>query len=149
MKTLVVYLGILLLSPYLSNGQVIDRSLGNDPDFRQAFSQLIRYPAAAQRAEKVAKAYVEFKVDSQGKVTDVQVLNQANVDASFKEEVNRLMSQLPAQKQAYTGTYVLPIVFELEGSERVIKPQEEERSFIESLPKGLLLEGAYVVAYLN
>ncbi|GAB3944513.1 hypothetical protein GCM10028805_12140 [Spirosoma harenae] len=148
MKTLFGYLGLLFLIPCLSQAQTSDPSLGSDQAFRQAIAKSIRYPAAAQRSEKVAKAYVGFKVDGQGKVTDVQVLNQANVDASFKEEVNRVMSQLHAQKQTYAGTYVLPIAFQLEGTNKVIKPREEDSSFIESLPKSGLLEGAYVVAYL-
>ncbi|UFH54613.1 TonB family protein [Spirosoma sp. KNUC1025] len=149
MKTLFAYLGMLLLIPFVSQSQAIDHSLGNDWAFRQAIAQAIRYPAAAQRAEKVAKVYVEFNVDHQGKVIDVQVLNQANVDVSFQEEVNRLMKQLPAQKQTYTGTYVLPIIFELEGTGRVVKPREEDASFIQSLRKESLLEGAYVIAYVK
>ncbi|GAB3700907.1 hypothetical protein GCM10027592_28370 [Spirosoma flavus] len=148
MKTLFAYLGLLLLIPFLAQAQVTEQTLGSDPAFRQAVGKSIRYPAAARQAEKVAKAYVEFKVDGQGKINDVQVLNQANVDNTFKEEVNRLMAQLPAQNQTYAGTYVLPIVFQLEGSGKVVKPREEGRSFLESLPKMGLLEDAYVIAFL-
>jgi TonB family protein len=149
MKLLFAYLGLFLLTSSLTQGQGIDRSLTNDPAFRQALSKTMRYPVAAQQAEKVAKAYIEFKVDRQGKVTNVQVLNQANVDASFNKEVNRFMSLLPAQKQTYAGTYVLPIVFELEGSDRTIKPHDEARSFLESMAKKSLLDTAYVTAYLK
>ena len=90
----------------------------------------MRYPVAAQRAEKVAKAYVKFNIDSQGKVAAVQVLNKAHVDAFFNEEISRFMNQLPVQKQTYAGTYVLPVVFELEGIGRVIKPREEGANMV-------------------
>jgi TonB family protein len=149
MKTLFACSVMLLLTTPLTHGQAVKSSLANDPNFRQALSKTMRYPVAAQREQKVAKAYVEFKVDSRGKVIDVQVLNQANVNAFFKEEIHRFMSQLPAQKQTYAGTYVLPIVFELEGKGGVIKPREEDITFTQSLHKELLLKDAYVTAYLN
>ena len=149
MKTLFAYLVMLLLTASLTHGQAVKSSLANDSNFRQALLKTMRYPIAAQREEKVAKAYVEFKVDNQGKVANIQVLNQANVDVFFKEEINRFMSQLPAQKKTYAGTYVLPVVFELEGTGRVIKPREEDASFVQSLRKELLLKDAYVTAYLK
>lgn len=149
MKILLVSVVLLSLTFSLTQGQSIDRSLASDPAFRQALLKSMRYPAAAQQAEKVARAYVRFKVDGQGKVADVQVLNQANVDASFNKEINRFMSQLPAQKQTFAGTYVLSVVFELEGSSQTIKPREEARSFIESVPKESLLAEVYVTAYLK
>lgn len=149
MKTPLIYIGLLLLTPFGSRGQAIRPSLNNDPDFRQALLQAIRYPVAAQQAQKVAKAYVEFTVDHLGKVTQVQVLNQAHVEAVFQEEVNRLMSQLPTQKPAYRGKYVLPLSFELEGHGRTIKSRQEDASFRESLPKQALLQDTFVIAYLN
>lgn len=149
MKTLFACLVCLSLTVSLTHGQVVETSLVNDLDFRQTLSKAIRYPLAAQQAEKVAKAYIEFKVDDQGKVANVQVLNQDNVDSLFTEEINQFMSQLPAQKQTYAGTYILPVVFELEGIGRVIKPREEESSFIQSLQKELLLEDAHITAYIK
>lgn len=68
MKTLFAYLVFLLLAASFTYGQATNRSLSNDSDFRQSLSKTMRYPVAAQREEKVAKAYVEFKVDGQGKV---------------------------------------------------------------------------------
>lgn len=147
MKTLLVSVVLLSLTFSLTQGQSIDRSLASDPAFRQALLKSMRYPLAARQAEKVARAYVRFKVD--GKVADVKVLNQANVDASFNEEINRFMSQLPAQKQTFAGTYVLPVVFELEGSNQTIKPPKEALSFIESVPKESLLAEVYVTGYLK
>lgn len=149
MKTLVAYSLLLLLTASFTYGQAVKSSLANDSTFRQALLKTMRYPLGALREEKVAKAYIEFEVDRQGKVADVQVLNQAHVDASFYEEINRFMSQLPVRAQTYTGTYILPVMFQLEGTSQLVKPIEEDVSFIQSLPKGSLLENVYVTAYLK
>ncbi len=148
MKTLFVCLALVSITVSLSYGQVVESSLANDSDFRQSLLKSMRYPLAAQREEKVAKVYVGFKIDNRGKITDIEVLNNDNVDTSFKQEVSRFMKQLPAQKQMYAGDYVLPIVFELEGTSRVIKSREEDATFVQSLNKESLLKEVYVTGYL-
>ncbi|MBD2699523.1 energy transducer TonB [Spirosoma sp. BT702] len=149
MKTLFAYLGMLLMTITLTHGQATKSSLTKDSDFLQLMAKSLRYPQSARQAEKVAKAYIEFKIDDLGKVADISVLNPDNVDTSFKEETKRIMSQLPAQKPIYAGKYVLPVIFVLEGSGRVLKPREEAITFVQSLPKESILSEVYVVGYLQ
>ena len=149
MKTLFVCLALVSITASLSHGQIVKSSLANDLDFRQSLPKLMRYPSAAQREEKVAKVYVGFKVDDQGKITDVQVLNKGNVDTSFRQEVGRFMKLLPAQKPMYAGDYILPVVFELEGTGKVIKFREEDATFLQSLNKESLLKEVYVNGYVT
>lgn len=59
------------------------------------------------------------------------------------------MKLLPVQKQMYAGEYVLPIVFELEGTGKVIKYREEDVTFVQSLNKESLLKEMYVTGYVT
>lgn len=149
MKTLFVCLALVSITASLSHGQAVKSSLANDLDFCQSLQKLMRYPSVAQREEKVAKVYAGFKVDDQGKITDIEVLNKGNVDTSFRQEVGRFMKLLPVQKPMYAGDYVLPIVFDLEGTGKVIKFREEDATFVQSLNKESLLKEVYVTGYIT
>lgn len=149
MKTLLVCLALISITVSMSHGQTVKGSLANDLDFRQSLLKLMRYPSVAQREEKVAKVYAGFKVDDQGKITDIEVLNKGNVDTSFRQEVGRFMMLLPVQKPMYAGDYVLPVVFNLEGTSKVIKFSEEDVTFIQSLNKESLLKEVYVTGYIT
>ena len=125
-------------------------SLANDLDFRQSLLKLMRYyPSVAQREEKVARVYVGFKVDAQGEITAVEVLNKGNVETYFSQEVSRCMKLLPVQKPLYAGDYVLPIVFDLENVGKVIKSPEKDVTFVQSLNKESLLKEVYVTGYIT
>jgi TonB family protein len=147
MKTFLACLALISFTASLSYGQTEKSSLANNSDFPQSLAKLIRYPSAAQREEKVAKAYVGFNVDAQGEITGVEVLNKGNVDPYFQQEVDRAMKLLPVQKPIYAGNYVLPIVFDLEDTGKAIKFREEDAAFFQSLKKNSFLKELHVTGY--
>lgn len=153
MKRLFACLLLLFTAVGLSFGQVTKPSLSNDVNFKQSLLKLARYPKTAQEEGKVAKVYVDFKVDRQGRISEVYFLNNNAVDASFTEAVSQLMSQLPTQKSAYAGEYVLPVVFELEGKQGASSKLTAadraayDRTFVQLSHTKSLLGELYVTAY--
>ena len=59
------------------------------------------------------------------------------------------MKLLSVQKPMYAGDYVLPIVFDLEGTGKVIKFREEDVTFVQSLNKESLLKEMHVTGYIT
>ncbi|MBO0951030.1 hypothetical protein [Fibrella forsythiae] len=116
-------------------------------EFFEAIAKQIRYPAASSKANKVAKAYVFFSVDDLGKIANVSVLNAANVDALFTEEINRVLTALPPLSQSYAGNYVLPVQFQLEGEHKLIAPLEENSAFVKFVKDKSLLGEVVVVGF--
>ena len=86
MKTLI----LSLVAVALVIGQMDAQTLSNDPALGQIVAKSIRYPALAHQQQKVSEAYVNFKIDSKGKITNVAILNASHVDPSFQQEINRV-----------------------------------------------------------
>lgn len=155
MKTIFACLLLSLSAVCLSHGQSAQPPLGNDDQFKQSLLKLVRYPKIAQEEGKIAIVYVNFKVDSQGQITDVAFLNKNAVDPSFTEAISQLMKQLPAQKPAYAGEYVLPVVFELEGKQgKRYQPTASDRAafdhtFVQLSHTKSLLSELHVTGYTN
>jgi TonB family protein len=147
MKTLFACLALISVTASLSYGQAVKSSLANDLAFRPSLVKLMRYPAVAQRQQKVAKVYVGFTIDERGTITTIDVLNKSSVDTSFRQEVGRFMKLLPAQKPMYAGSYVLPIVFDLEGTGKGLTFQEENETFFHSVKNSSFLNEVHVIGY--
>lgn len=80
----------------------------------------IKYPETMYDQKKEAKVLVRFMVDEQGKVTNVEALEQEEeIDASFTSEAIRVVSNMPNYKPAMREgkpvqcELVLPIRFKL------------------------------------
>ncbi|ARK10274.2 hypothetical protein A6C57_08000 [Fibrella sp. ES10-3-2-2] len=150
MKTLVAIIGLTLFSVSLCWGQTAASSLNTDPSFRQSLTA-VRYPILAQLPERVPKVYINFSITKEGKVTDIKLLKTESIDTAFIEEVNRLAAQLPNQKAAYAGEYVLPIVFDAKPKSGVRQPTVADRAafdrtFIQLSRTRTLLNELYVAA---
>ncbi len=81
-------------------------------------SKNIKYPAAAQRANISGKVYVSFTVNTDGTITDAQVLK--GLGFGTDEEATRVVRAMPRWKpgkqsgRAVRVKYNLPISFQLE-----------------------------------
>ncbi len=144
MKAFVLFLAVVVFSI----NRIYAQALSNDPAFGQTVAKLIRYPALAHQQQKVSEAYVNFKIDSQGKITDVSVLDATHVDPSFKKEISRVWKQLPIQDRKYKGDYVLPVSFMLDTKSQLKRAKPESSILIQKSGQYTLLKGVVVTAYI-
>lgn len=112
---------------YQAVGQSAASGLDNDATFWKSL-MTIRYPDAARTSAEEVKVYVDFTIDPAGNITNVNLLKTGSLPASYAEEVDRVMAQLPAQQRAYAGDYVLPIVFEAKGNSTSYRSTKAERA---------------------
>ncbi|WP_338868147.1 TonB family protein [Spirosoma sp. SC4-14] len=146
MKTMIFCFLLSLGTAITLLGQNTPADLKSEADFMTALMKMARYPRSAQQAGKVAKVYVNFSVETNGHIGNVNVLNENAVDPAFSVAVKQLMSKLPDQKPAYAGAYVLPIIFELEGQNGKTEQPKEGQPL--DVPSGqTLLNELVVVAY--
>ncbi len=144
MKTLILSLVVAALA----TGQMYAQTLSNDPAFGQMLAKSIRYPALAHQQKKVSEAYVNFNVDSQGKITNVSILNASHVDRSFQQEINRVWQQLPPQDQKYQGDYVLPVSFVLDTNNQLKRADSESAILRQKSGQYTLLKEVVITGYL-
>jgi len=78
----------------------------------------IRFPSSARRMGVNGKAFVQFVVDREGKISDIEVIKSLSPDCD--KEAIRLVSIMPAWKPArqngrnVRSKFVLPLTFKLE-----------------------------------
>ena len=147
MKTLFATLLLAVGTVYGLFGQPTMQSIIKDPAFYNFMAKNVRYPAPASRANKVAKAYVNFTLTDAGNVTDITVLNTINVPTIFTYELERVLKLLPTQKPEYAGNYVVPVSFMMEGRGTSIKPTDESGAFIQNINKEALMSEVIVIGY--
>lgn len=81
-------------------------------------SKNLRYPSTARRMGVDGKVFVQFVVDKEGKISDVQVIK--GVSADCDKEAVRVVQMMPAWKpgkqngKAVKARFVLPIRFKLD-----------------------------------
>ena len=147
MKTLFVSLLLLLSTLSVSFGQTMEQPLSKAEEFYRTIAKNVRYPVAASRANNVAKAYVNFTINEQGRIADIAVLNTRNVDSPFAEEIKRVLTELPAQSAADTGKYVIPIQFQLETDRKTIQAKDENREFLTALKAKKVLGEVVIIGF--
>ena len=139
-------LGFMLTS--IASGQPVSHSLSDDPTFARAVGKSIRYPDNARDQQLVAKVYVGFTVDEQGKIGQVKVLNFMDVDINFKQEVINALEKTPNREQGFAGNYILPISFQLEGKDGMKNPKDDDKQLVEKMDKQILLNEVFVIGYM-
>ncbi len=93
---------------------------GNLNDFRTYIMSRVRYPAEAINKKISGRVVANFTVDTQGKVTDVRILQTP--DRILSEEVIRVLSQSPAwtpgeqDGQLVKVKFTIPVEFDIAGS---------------------------------
>ncbi|MFD2935359.1 TonB family protein [Spirosoma flavum] len=144
MKTLI----LSLVAVALSMGQIHAQTLNDDHTFGEVVSKSIRYPELAHQQQKVSEAYVNFKVDAQGKITNMVILNASHVDKSFQQEINRVWQQLPPQSQKYQGDYVLPLSFVLDAKDKIKRAESDASILRQKSGQYTLLKEMVITGYL-
>jgi protein TonB len=90
---------------------------GGMPAFYQFLSKNLTYPEKAVQNGIEGKAYVQFIVEKDGTITNIDVVN--DIHSSLKKEAIRVVSKMPNWKPGKQGNkpvrvrYTLPINFEL------------------------------------
>ena len=90
---------------------------GGIPGMEVYLRETIKYPALPQENGIESKLFVQFIVNSDGSVSDVEVLNPQGY--GFDKEAERVISGMPAWKPGKQGGktvrvyYVIPIYFKL------------------------------------
>ncbi|RIV19835.1 hypothetical protein DYU11_23195 [Fibrisoma montanum] len=150
MKILISSLFFALMASSLAWSQVGGSSLNNDSDFRQVLKS-VQYPLLAEKPTKEAKVYVDFTIDKEGKISNVKLLKMGVFSQAFVGEVTRLFANLPTQKPAYAGDYVLPVVFEAKPKAGDYQPTASDRAaydrtFVQLSHSKALLTELYVTS---
>jgi protein TonB len=71
----------------------------------------LRYPAAALRESVSGKVFMSFTVNSDGTITDVQVLK--GLGYGTEEEASRVISSMPAWKPGRQNNHAVPVRYTL------------------------------------
>jgi hypothetical protein len=151
MKSFFVCSLISLVAASFSLGQSVELPLNYDSAFRQALLKSVHYPAVNNQSRRATQVYIDFVITTEGKVSNVKILNEEGLLAPFAEEANRLMEQLPTQKSVHAGAYVLPVVFESkERPEHNLWAKAgraaRHHTFVQFLHEKSLLDELYVTA---
>jgi hypothetical protein len=150
MKILISSLLVAVMFTSFAWSQTAESSLNNDPVFRQALKS-VQYPLVAEQPTKEAKVYVDFTINKEGKIGEVKLLKMGSFSQAFMGEVTRLFADLPIQKPAYAGAYVLPVVFEVKSKAGAYQPTASDRAaydrtFVQLSHSKALLTELYVVS---
>lgn len=150
MKILISSLFVALVSTSFAWSQVGGSSLNNDHTFRQVLKS-VQYPLVAEKPTKEVKVYVDFTINKEGKIGDVKLLKLGSFSQAFVAEVTRLFANLPTQKSAYAGEYVLPVVFEAKPEAGAYQPTVSDRAaydrtFVQLSHSKALLTELYVAS---
>jgi TonB family protein len=103
---------------------------GGEPALRKFIAQQIRYPAEAQKVNAQGKVFVNFVVNSNGKVDRAKVVR--SIDPDLDAEAIRVVNSLPdwtpgrQRGEAVDVSYTIPISFSLQPSDdkaEVVRPQ--------------------------
>jgi hypothetical protein len=148
MKTTIFSLLFYFTASSFLWAQIAESSLNHDASFRQSL-KFIQYPLLVEQPTEVAKVYVDFSIDKEGKIGNVKLLKMGSFSNAFVGEVTRLFAGLPAQKNSHAGSYVLPVVFESKPKEGVYQPTVSDRAafdrtFVQLLHSKVLLQELYV-----
>ncbi len=75
--------------------------LRDNQDFLTYTQRNVRFPHDAIRKRATAKVYVGFRLDEQGKVQDIVILNPQPVSYSFEEKIMAVCERLAKQASLY------------------------------------------------
>ncbi|MCY7351935.1 MAG: energy transducer TonB [Cytophagaceae bacterium] len=103
MKLILTWL--LMIGSIVAFGQPPSDSLSKDERFSKYLAQNVRFPQEAMRQGILAKVYGGFRIDEQGNVQDVVILNPEKIGYGFEEVVTRVLRKMPVQRPVYAGTY--------------------------------------------
>jgi len=148
MKNLLLSFLATLVFASSSWAQVRNLALNNDSSFREALKG-VQYPLLVEPSATEAKVYVNFTINEAGKIADVKLLKMGSFSNAFVGEVTRIVADLPAQKPAYAGEYVLPVVFESKIKSGTYQPTVSDRiafdrTFIQLRHQKTVLDELYV-----
>lgn len=148
MKILISSLLVAVMSTSFAWSQIGSFSLNNDPAFRQALKS-VQYPLVAEQPTREAKVYVDFTINKEGKIGEVKLLKMGSFSQAFVGEVTRLFADLPTQKPAYAGEYVLPVVFEAKAGAHQLTASDRaayDRTYVQLSHSKALLTELYVAS---
>lgn len=95
--------------------QALQEFSASSPELRKFIAKEIKYPSQAQREKKQGKVYVDFTVNSNGKICNAKVTDP--VFPSLDEEAVRVVNSLPKIKpelqhgKVVDVAYTIPITF--------------------------------------
>ncbi|MFD2937563.1 energy transducer TonB [Spirosoma flavum] len=107
------FLALFLLLAETSFCQSVTDSLllRDNQDFLMYTQRNVQFPQNAIRKGATAKVYVGFKLDEQGMIQDIIVLNPQPTSYTFEKEIIATFKRLPKQASSYQGDYALVYSF--------------------------------------
>lgn len=85
--------------------------LRNNQEFLTYTQRNVPFPHEAIRKGVTAKVYVGFKLDEQGTIQDIVILNPQPANYSFEKEIILAFERLPKQASIYRGDYAVTYSF--------------------------------------
>ena len=85
--------------------------LRDNQEFLTYTQRNVRFPDEAIRKGVTAKVYVGFKLDEQGTIQDIVILNPQPASYIFEKEIILAFQRLPKQASRYRGDYAVPYSF--------------------------------------
>lgn len=111
--------------------------MGGMTEFYKVIASEIKYPAEARAKGIEGRVFVEFIVDTDGSVYGAHVLK--GIGAGCDEEAARVVALSPAwipgkqSGQIVKQRMVIPIIFKLDGSGKIIEPDQNTNSTLGEL----------------
>jgi hypothetical protein len=107
------FLAFCLLLAETSFCQSVSDSLllRDDQDFLTYTQRNVQFPHDAIRKRVTAKMYVGFKIDQQGMIQDIVILNPQPTNYTFEKEIVIAFERLPKQASLCRGDYAVTYSF--------------------------------------
>jgi hypothetical protein len=107
------FLAFFLLLAEISLCQSISDSLllRDNQEFLTFTQRNVRFPHEAIRKGVTAKVYVGFKLDEQGTIQDLIIMNPQPASYIFEKEIILAFERLPKQSSLYRGDYAVTYSF--------------------------------------
>ena len=102
-----------------TTAEVMPMFPGGMQELRKYIAKNVKYPVDAQKLGKTGRAYIQFVVSDEGKVTDVKTIRSAGFD-SLDKEAERVITSMPewtpgmAKGKYVNVSYTIPINFALQ-----------------------------------
>lgn len=115
-----------------SDSTFLNRFPGGEIAYRKTFAKNVRYPRASQEGKKAGVVTMQYKIQPNGAINDIEVLSTP--DKALGDEVKRVVEMLPAFAAAPSGKVVtvsLRISFMLDnGAGEYIKGSDADNADI-------------------
>ncbi|MBT2557746.1 TonB family protein [Hymenobacter sp. ISL-91] len=99
-----------ITKPFVSV-EVMPEFAGGQAALAKYLQRNLRYPSSALRAGVGGRVYIAFTVNTDGSITDVEVLK--GLGYGTDEEASRVIGQMPAWKPGYQNNRAVPVRYNL------------------------------------